>query len=385
MPSQTKTKNPFALQQKSLEALARRNRLRKLSLQRGLDFASNDYLGLAASDILTKAAERAIARGVPIGSTGSRLLRGNHEEHEALEYEAARHFHSEACLFVAGGFTANHAIFSTLPQRGDLIIFDELIHASVHEGMRASRAQSAAVPHNDAHAFADTITDWRARGGTGTPWIAVETLYSMDGDRAPISDLATIADRHDAILVVDEAHATGVFGPDGRGLATKLEGRENVISLHTCGKALGVMGGLICAPKTTIDFLINRSRSVIYATAPSPLIAAVVRESLKFVAQNEPLRNELHDLISIANNALEKHRANTNSHSQIIPVIVGTDDRALTLSRAMQEHGIDIRAIRPPTVPEGTARLRIAITRNVNEANISDMATTLAIELERLS
>ena len=385
MDSQTKQKDLFHALKKGLEALKRRNRLRALSPRKGIDFASNDYLGLANDPALISAAIEAIQRGIPIGATGSRLLRGNHEEHELLEEEAARHFSSEAALFLGGGFTANHAIFSTLPQRGDLIVFDELIHASVHEGMRTSRATSTSAAHNDPQAFDEAIKNWRRNGGTGTPWIAIESLYSMDGDRAPIDGLAAIADRHEAILVIDEAHATGVFGPQGRGLASQLEGRNNVISLHTCGKALGVMGALICAPQTVIDFLTNRSHSLIYATAPSPHIAAIVRHSLKLVARDNERRHKLQNLIEHTKAEL-KSRCNIQpSNSQIQPVIVKVDERALQLSQALQTHGFDIRAIRPPTVPEGTARLRIAITLNVSKADITDMATTLATEMDRLA
>src|SRR6478736_6288151 len=197
-----------------LQALAGRGRLRALRGRTGIDFSSNDYLGLAESGELRQAAGDALARGVPIGSGGSRLLRGNHPEHEALEREAAAYFGAESALYFGGGYVANFAIFSTLPQRGDLIVHDALIHASVHDGMRASKAERAEARHNDPQAIEDAISDWRAAGGDGTPWIAVESLYSMDGDRAPLSELIAIADRYDGMLVIDEAHATGVFGPN---------------------------------------------------------------------------------------------------------------------------------------------------------------------------
>ena len=146
--------------------------------------------------------------------------------------------------------------------------------------MRMGKAERAEARHNDAEAFEDAIKDWRVAGGTGTPWIAVESLYSMDGDRAPLDDLAAIATRHEGVLIIDEAHATGVLGPMGRGLGTHLEGRDNVIALHTCGKALGAMGALVAGPQVLCDYLVNRSRPFIYATAPSPLMAAIVRAAL---------------------------------------------------------------------------------------------------------
>ena len=181
---------------------------------------------------------RALDRGVAIGAGGSRLLRGNTSEHESLEADAAAFVGSETALYSSSGFSANYALFAALPQRGDLVVHDALIHASAHDGMRAGRAETVKAAHNDANAFEAKILAWRAAGRKGRPWIAVETLYSMDGDRAPLDDLAAVAERHDGILVIDEAHATGVFGPDGRGLGAWLEGRANVVSLHTCGKAL---------------------------------------------------------------------------------------------------------------------------------------------------
>jgi 8-amino-7-oxononanoate synthase len=357
--------------ERALDALLRRGRLRSLDTPAGIDFTSNDYLGLAQSQALADAVVAAIERGVPIGAGGSRLLRGNHPEHEALEAEAAGFFGAETALFFGGGFIANTALMATLPSRGDLIVYDELIHASVHDGMRLSKAESTAARHNDPQSIDDAIRTWRAAGGIGQPWIIVESLYSMDGDRAPIDELAQLATRHDAMLIVDEAHATGVFGPEGRGFAAHLEGADNVITLHTCGKALGAMGALVLAPKTMRDFLVNRARAFIYATAPSPLVAAAVRAALK-ICRDEPERRErLHGLIAFAERELKSKTRFAPSGSQIQPIIIGADNSALALAAAMKARGYDIRAIRPPTVPEGTARLRLTITLNTDEAVLS--------------
>jgi 8-amino-7-oxononanoate synthase len=356
---------------RALDALAKRGRLRALAPRSGIDFASNDYLGLAQSDVLADAVRQALDRGVPVGASGSRLLRGNHVEHEALEAEAATFFGAETALFFGGGFIANTAIFSTLPGRGDLIVHDALIHASAHEGMRLSKAPSISAHHNDPNAFDSAIRSWRAAGGTGTPWIAVESLYSMDGDRAPLDALIAIADAHDGVLVIDEAHATGIYGDGGRGLGCDLEGRHNVISLHTCGKALGVMGALVIAPRTYRDFLVNRGRAFIYATAPSPLVAATVRAALAYVANNAEPREQLKARVAFANRALAALPHFPPSGTQIQPLIVGTDARAVALAELLQHRGFDIRAIRPPTVPEGSARLRLTITLNASESDVS--------------
>jgi 8-amino-7-oxononanoate synthase len=374
----------FEAHERALAALAARGRLRALAPRAGADFTSNDYLGLAASGALTRVARAALERGVPVGAGGSRLLRGNDPEHEALEAEAAAVFGAESALFFGGGFMANFALFSTLPDRGDLVVHDELIHASVHDGLRAGRAERASARHNDPQAFEDAIVAWRRRGGAGRPWIAVESLYSMDGDRAPLDELAAIADRHEGVLVIDEAHATGVYGPDGRGLGAHLEGRRNVLSLHTCGKALGAMGALVLGPRLVRDVLVNRARPFIYATAPSPLIAAVVRAALKICRDQPERRERLHRLVALAGRELEARCGFVPSGTQIQPVIVGADDRATRLAAAMRAQGFDLRAVRPPTVPEGTARLRVSITLNVDEDIVRAMAETLARELERL-
>ena len=364
-----------------LQTLAGRGRLRALRGQSGIDFTSNDYLGLAESDELRQAAVDALARGVPIGSGGSRLLRGNHPEHEALEREAAAYFGAEAALYFGGGYVANFAIFSTLPQRGDLVVHDELIHASVHEGVRRGRAESVGVPHNNIDAFDAAIVRWRAAGGKGRAWLSVESLYSMDGDSPNLTELFAVADRHDAMVVIDEAHATGVLGPQGRGLAAPFEGRDNVITLHTCGKALGTVGGFILAPMIIRDFLINRSRPFIFATAPSPLIAAVTRTALEISRTNPERRERLARLVQFAGNELRRRCHVEPSGSQILPVIIGADQAAVALAASLQRKGFDIRAIRPPTVPEGTARLRIALTLNVNEAIVAELFAALAEDM----
>ena len=346
-----------------------------------MDFTSNDYLALAESAVLRDAATQALARGVPLGAGGSRLLRGNHPEHEALEEEAASFFGSETALYFPTGFAANAAIAATLPRRGDLIVYDALIHASFRDGLEPQRIQAVQAPHNDIGAMDEIIKGWRAGGGTGQVWIAVETLYSMDGDRAPLPELVRLAARHDAMLVLDEAHATGVYGEQGRGLGSPYEGAPNIISLHTCGKALGAAGALVCLPRLHRDFMVNRGRAFIYSTAPSPLMAAVVRASLKIIAGAEQERAQLAALVRHAEAGL-KTLGLSVSGSQIQPVIIGEDRRAVEIALALQARGHDIRAIRPPTVPEGSARLRLAVTLHAStddlDALFADMAARLA-------
>ena len=367
---------------RTLAGLERKGRRRALLPEGGKDFTSNDFLGLASSPRLKKAVEEAIARGVPVGSGGSRLLRGNHPEHEALEAEAAAFFGTEASLYFGNGFTANLALFSTLPQREDCIFHDALVHASALDGIAQSKAEAKAFAHNDMDALEDALTDWRAAGGRGTPWIAVESLYSMDGDLAPVDDLIDLADRFDAFLVVDEAHATGVHGAGGRGVAAHLEGRDNLVSLHTCGKGLGASGALLGLPKVLADFLVNRARPFIYSTAPSPLMAATVREALRIVSDEPERREALHALVSLTGDLLKQRLGIEPGPSQIIPVPIGDNARSVRIAERLRAGGYDIRAIRPPTVPEGTARLRLSVTLNVTKEDVSGMVEALGAALD---
>ncbi|MDP9807863.1 8-amino-7-oxononanoate synthase [Rhizobium tibeticum] len=373
----------LAIYERQLAGLDRKGRSRTLVAPSGTDFTSNDYLGLAHSQRLKDALRDALDRGMPVGAGGSRLLRGNHPEHEALERDAATYFGAERALYFGSGYAANVALFSTLPQRKDIIVHDALIHASAHEGISASRAPSIATPHNDVDAVADAVRTWRRAGGTGRPWIAVESLYSMDGDQAPLRALAQLATEHDGFLVVDEAHATGVFGEGGRGLTECLGHPENCITLHTCGKALGASGAIVVGPAIICDFLINRARNFIYSTAPSPLMAATLRESLRILADEPERRDKLAKLVSFASREMETTIGMRSSKTQIQPVLIGNNRRAVRLAERLRSDDFDVRPIRPPTVPEGTARLRISITLNVDQATISRLFECLVVAMRK--
>ncbi|GAA4212972.1 8-amino-7-oxononanoate synthase [Sphingomonas endophytica] len=361
-------------QRAHLSALADAGRLRTLAPRHGVDLSSNDYLALSTAPRLVAAAQAALARGIALGSGGSRLLRGNDAEHEALEAEAAAFFGAEALSF-GSGYAANTALLSSVPQSGDLIVYDALVHASMHDGMRLGRATCVAAAHGDAQAADDAIAAWRAGGGTGTPWIAIESLYSMDGDLTDVAAYLAVADRHDAMLVVDEAHATGVWGAGGRGVAEAWHGRANLVTLNTFGKALGCEGAVLCGPALIRDFLVARARPFIFSTAPSPLSAAVARESLRSVADEPERRAQLHALVAAARRHLAPLGARVES--QIVPLVIGDDRETMRVASAVQNAGFDVRGIRPPTVPAGTARLRIALTLHVTEAEIAALADVL--------
>ena len=364
----------------ALNALKDDDRLRSLTPRAGIDFSSNDYLALAGCQRMRKAVAAAVQAGTPIGAGGSRLLRGNCAEHESLEAEAARFFGAEAAIFFASGYTANFAVLTTLPQRGDLLVLDALVHASIHEGARAGRAEFRLSAHNDANSIEDVIRTWRSEGGKGRIWIVAESLYSMGGDFAPLEAIVAIADRHDAFLMMDEAHATGVFGPNGRGLTAAYEGCENLIAIHTCGKALGAAGALVTTTGLLRDFIVNRCRPFIFSTAPSPLMAVAVQEALS-ILRDEPERQQcLANLIDFAHHEIGARQGWRLSGSQIMPFIVGDNARAMALAVALQARGFDIRGIRPPTVPAGTARLRISLTNNVDQRDVRAMLAALAEE-----
>jgi len=366
----------------ALNALKDDDRLRSLTPRAGIDFSSNDYLALAGCQRMRKAIAAAVEAGTPIGAGGSRLLRGNCAEHESLEAEAARFFGAEAAVFFASGYIANFSVLTTLPQRGDLLVLDALVHASIHEGARAGRAEFRLSAHNDASSIEDVIRIWRSEGGTGRIWIVVESLYSMDGDFAPLEAITAVADRHDAFLMVDEAHATGVFGPSGRGLTAAYEGRENLIAIHTCGKALGAGGALVTTTRLLRDFIVNRCRPFIFSTAPSPLMAVAVEAALSILRDEPERQQRLKGLIDFAHREIGAREGWRLSGSQIMPFVVGDNARAMALAAALQAHGFDIRGIRPPTVPAGTARLRISLTNNVDESDVRAMLDALVEEGE---
>lgn len=351
-----------------LSQLEQEHRYRSLRLPAGIDLTSNDYLGLREHPLMREAAIEALQNGIDVGAGGSRLLRGHTNEHQDLEEFAADFLGYDASLFFASGFQANYALFTTLPDRHDLIIFDELVHASVRDGIKASNAASVKILHNDLNEFEAALKRADCKGQI---YIAVESVYSMDGDVAPLKELYALAKQYNAILIADEAHATGVFGANGKGLAEDLP-RENLITLHTCGKALGVSGGLVCAERTIIEYLINAARPFIYSTAPMPLQAVLVQRALEIVRDEPGRRVELFKLQDAANQFLS-----LKSQSQIIPIVIGDSAKAVEISMALADAGFDIRAIRPPTVAEGTARLRLSLSTSLNEKILKDFASHL--------
>lgn len=357
---------------KAIDDLKRANRYRRLQLPNGIDLTSNDYLGMAVHPDLRAAAVDALCHGLDVGAAGSRLLRGHCQAHQDLEDFAATHFQAGACLYFSSGFQANYAVLTTLPRRGDVVVYDSLVHASMRDGLKCAEAKAFKFAHNDANALEDVLK--RHRGAAKNLWIAVESVYSMDGDMSPLDEIYDLAVTYDAFLIIDEAHGTGVFGKGGRGVSWDLIARygyDRLMVLHTCGKAIGVAGGLVCASKDAISYMINMARPFIYSTAPMPLQAILVQKSLEILSGvgGEERRAKLGKLCKIS------HEIFGGEGTQIIPIILGSDERAVFVSLALQKEGFDVRAIRPPTVPDGSARLRLSLSSTLSEKNLRDFAS----------
>lgn len=335
----------------------------------GIDLSSNDYLGLARHPLLKqRMAEAVLASGV--GSTGSRLLRGEREAFRSVEQRFAHFKGTERSLYFSSGYLANLAVLTTFPEKGDIIFSDERNHASLIDGVRLSQARRTIFPHNDVNALAKLMREER---GAGQKFVVVESLFSMDGDEAPLADIAALCRESGAALIVDEAHAVGVFGPRGSGLIEARGIAEDVfVSINTAGKALGVSGAFVGGSADAIEFLIQRARPFIFSTAPPPAVAAALDASLDVIAEEPERRERLLD----RSRHLRK-RLGIAGASQIVPVIIGANERATKVAAEIQAAGFDVRAIRPPTVPEGTARLRVSVNCELSEDTLDRFADVL--------
>ncbi len=349
-----------------LNRLRNKNRYRKLIGRTGIDLSSNDYLGLAQHPAIRAAMIQALQDGVPLGAAGSRLLRGNTDWHESLEERLAQFKRHEAALIFNSGYDANVGVISTLCGPSDVVFSDALIHASMIDGIRASKAQRVVFPHNNMQDLEEAIVRHQSKGRR---FIVVESLYSMDGDRAPLEELDDLARRYDALLIVDEAHATGLFGQNGAGLADEA-GIKPFVAIHTCGKAWGASGAFISCSQIVKDYLVNSCRHFIFTTAPPPLTAIQWSAALD-VIRDEPERAQ--KALRFAG-LFRKHMnglvSTGQSDTQIVPVICGSDKLANLAASACNDAGFDVRAIRPPTVPMNSARLRIAFNALLEEEDV---------------
>lgn len=352
-------------------------RLRQLQQPGGRDFSSNDYLGLADHPAIRQAIQTALEDGIPLGSGGSRLLRGNTNWHTSFEAELASWKGTQAALLFSSGYTANVGVIGTLVAASDLVLSDALIHASMVDGVRESKAAWHSFRHNDMRHLAELLETHAQH--QGQVWILAESLYSMDGDRAPLNELFDLASQYKACLIVDEAHATGVFGPQGQGLINQAGLDANLaIAIHTCGKAWGSSGAFVTCPQLVKDYLINMCRGFIYSTAPAPLQIAHWRAAKALIIEEPQRSQKVLQLAEHFRHKLGPHLNLGHSDTQIVPVILGDDQHCLNVAAQLQAQGFDIRAIRPPSVPRGSARLRISFNANQTQAQIDDLIQCLA-------
>jgi len=337
-----------------LDSLGLRRRLRSA---RGLDLTSNDTLGLAGHAHVVEAMRRALA-SEPAGAGGSRLLRGERPAFARLEQRLAGFCGTPAALLFASGYAANTGLLPCLMGPDDLALSDAQNHASLIDGLRLSGARRLAYPHQDLQALEQALELPRR----GRAFVVTESLFGMDGDLTPLVELQDLAERHDALVVVDEAHATGLFGPRGAGRVEELGLRERVLAtVHTGGKALGSAGAWVAGPAELIELLVNRARPFVFTTAPLPVLAAALEAGLDLIEREPTRRIELRRKSRLLRDALARAGVVAGGHAHIVPLQVGDNASAVALQEALYADGFDARAIRPPTVPLGTARLRVSV------------------------
>ena len=341
-----------------------------------VNFSSNDYLGLASHPALAEAMAEG-ARRWGTGATASRLICGTTAEHAALEEELAAAKGTEAALVFSTGVAAATGTIPSLVGRGDVVILDKLAHACLIDGTHASGAKMRIFPHNDLAKLESHLRWARETHPEGKILIVTESVFSMDGDLAPLREIVELKDRYGAWLMLDEAHAVGIRGAGMQGLAGELGLIDRIeIQMGTLGKALGVSGGYIAGSRVLIDFLINRARSFIFSTAPSPAVAAACRAALRVVCSDEGdrLRTTLLNHISLLSSLLGMAR----SESAILPLILGSEERALGEAARLFEAGFFVPAIRYPTVPKNTARLRVSLSAAHTPDQIRALAAALS-------
>lgn len=319
-----------------------------------VDFSSNDYLGLARSEDLKHIiVEKYSQSEQPNGSTGSRLLTGNKDLTEQCEDQLAALFGFEQTTLFNSGYMANLALFSTLPQRGDTIIYDEHSHACIKDGCRLSLASRRPFRHNDL-----TDLEKKLKTAKGQIYIACESVYSMDGDQAPLEALTQLSSSYEAKLIVDEAHSTGAYGRNGAGLVAELGLQDRVFAvIYTFGKAMGIHGACIAGNTGLKEFITNFSRPFIYTTAPSPFEIISIQSAFDYLKHHPSLSLNLHSKIEHFNQLLPEFA----SPSAIKSVIIGGNEKTRTIASELQEKGFDIRPILSPTVKEGSERLRVCL------------------------
>ena len=340
-----------------------------------INFSSNDYLGLAQHPDLKSAAVAAIERW-GTGSGASRLVTGSTALHEALEAEIAAWKSTDTAVAFNSGYQANLGVLSALTKRGDRIFYDQRVHASLKDGIKVSQATSHEFLHND---LAHLRTLLEQHSSSRLRLIVTESVFSMDGDLAPLAEIWELTQAFDCLLLVDEAHGIGVFGPEGGGVCSQMGlNSSTLIQVGTCGKALGSFGAYVACSLPVAELLRNRSRSFIYTTALPPPAIAATQAAIRHVRKCPAARKQLY-----RNRQYFESRSGVSTLSQIIPIVLGSSHTAMAVSQDLKEQGLWVQAIRPPTVPQGTARLRVSLSAAHSYKQIDRLCHALTPWLNR--
>jgi 8-amino-7-oxononanoate synthase len=362
-----------------LEKRKSENNFRQLSLPNNklIDFSSNDYLGFSKSPELKKLKEK-ISRQYKLhqeGSTGARLITGNNVLAEATEKQIAKFHNGETALLFNSGYDANTGLLSSVPQKRDLVLYDELCHSSIIDGVRQSFADSYKFRHNDVEHLARLL---ERNTLAETIYVVTESVFSMDGDCALLKEVSSLCKKHKAFLIVDEAHATGVFGKQGRGLCNAVGIEKDCFArVYTFGKALGTHGAAIVGSKDLKNYLINFARSFIYTTALPPASIASVAAAYGLL-KNKKNKTDLEKNIKLFNSLTSKITAKIKSNSAIHCFLIPGNENVIKASENLQKKGFDVRAIKSPTVKAGSERLRVCL----HATNSSEEIKMLVVELK---
>jgi 8-amino-7-oxononanoate synthase len=339
-----------------------------------LDFSSNDYLALSEHPLLIERSKTFLER-YGAGAGASRLMSGDLDIHGRLEQAVASLKNKERGLLFGSGYLANVGVIPALAGRDSLIFTDRLDHASIYDGCLLSRASLVRFRHNDLNHLEDLL---KRKKKLKDALIIVESLYSMDGDRCPLQELIELKERFGCLLLVDEAHATGVFGPNGGGLLEELGVSAGVdIAMGTFSKALGSYGAYIAASRPLIELIVNRARSFIFSTALPPAVIGASQAAIELIRLGQEMRTELFRRVVFFKSCLAAAGLQCIGDSQIAPIIIGDSRKALALASALRQKGVYATAVRPPTVPEGSSRLRFSITRHHTEKALQQAAEAL--------
>jgi len=361
------------------EARRRAGQERRLLLPAGVDFSSNDYLGLSRHPSVLESMRAALAAH-PAGAGASRLLSGNLPLHGEIESRLAAWKGTGGALLFPSGYSANLGVLGALIRPEDRALSDSLNHASLIDGLRLTGCRREVYPHLDLEALESLLAEPHRGGRT---FIVTETLFSMEGDLAPLDRLAEFAERHGALLILDDAHATGIFGERGSGLAEKFGVADRAAAIvSTCGKALGLWGAFAAGPAQVMECLINRARPFIFSTGVPPVLAAGIGAAVTVVEGDAGLRGRLHERsVHLRASLRARGIAVPVGRGPIAPVILGGDERALLAAEGARARGYDVRAVRAPSVPPGTARIRLSVHATHTPADIEGVCEALAASI----